>query len=74
LWDASLVRAATLIVASERDFWSRPEDRTALEKDLVWASRVRVVVLPGATRLAHLDRPDRGRDRLIREVVEFLGE
>jgi pimeloyl-ACP methyl ester carboxylesterase len=74
LWDASLVRAATLIVASERDFWSRPEDRAALEKDLVWAKRVRLVVLPGSTHFAHLDRPERGRDRLIREVAAFLGE
>jgi hypothetical protein len=27
LWDASFITAPTLIIAAERDFWSRPEDR-----------------------------------------------
>jgi pimeloyl-ACP methyl ester carboxylesterase len=74
LWDASLVRAATLILRSERDFWSRPDDLASLQADLVWARRVRAVVLPDATHFAHLDRPERGRDRLIREVLNFLRE
>ena len=74
LWDASLVRSPTLIIASERDFWSRPEDRVALQAELVWAPSVRLVVLPQATHFAHLDRPERGRDRFLREVLAFLGE
>jgi pimeloyl-ACP methyl ester carboxylesterase len=72
LWDASLVRAATLIVGSERDFWSRPEDREMLRAHLVHAPSVRVVVLPGATHFAHLDRPERGRDLFLRAVLGFL--
>ncbi|HKS72045.1 MAG TPA: alpha/beta hydrolase [Terriglobales bacterium] len=73
LWDASLITAPTLILASERDFWSRPEDRQNLEADLVHAARVRTVVIPGATHFVHLDRGDRGRDLLLREVEGFLG-
>lgn len=73
LWDASLITSPTLVVASERDFWSRPADRLALERDLVHASRVRVVVLPDATHFAHLERPERGRARLIDELQRFLG-
>ncbi len=72
LWDASLIHAPTLVIASELDFWSRPGDREALRDELVHASSVRVVVLPQATHLAHLDRPEHGRTRLIQEVVGFL--
>lgn len=72
LWDASLIRSPMLIIRSERDFWSRPEDATMLKKEAVWAPHVEVVVLPEATHFVHLDRPERGRDRLIREVIEFL--
>lgn len=72
LWDASLVRAPTLIIASELDFWSRPADRVALEQHLVHTPRVRSVVLPQATHYVHLDRPERGRDRFLREVLDFL--
>jgi pimeloyl-ACP methyl ester carboxylesterase len=74
LWDASLVRAPTLILSSERDFWARPEDRASLAAHLVGAPRVRVVVLPDATHFVHLDRPERGRERFLREVLTFLGE
>ena len=73
LWDASLITAPTLILASERDFWSRPEDRANLASDLVHAAKVRTVVIPGATHFVHLDRADCGRDLLLKEVEEFLG-
>jgi pimeloyl-ACP methyl ester carboxylesterase len=72
LWDASLVRAPTLIVRSERDFWSRPEDVTVLAERLVHAVSVRTLTLPQATHLAHLDRPEHGRDLLLQEIVGFL--
>lgn len=74
LWDASLITAPTLILASERDFWSRPEDRQNLEADLVHAARVRTVVIPGATHFVHLDRADRGRELLLKEVETFVNE
>jgi pimeloyl-ACP methyl ester carboxylesterase len=59
------------VIASERDFWSRPEDRVALEAELVHAPRAKVMVIPGATHFVHLERAERGRDLLIRELVEF---
>ena len=72
LWDASLIAAPTLVLASELDFWSRPEDRALLQEHLVHAARVKVVVLKGATHFVHLDRPVHGRQILVDEVVDFL--
>ncbi|SDD10371.1 alpha/beta hydrolase [Actinokineospora iranica] len=72
LWDGSAVGARVLIVRSERDFWSRPADVTDLRRDLVHAAEVRAVTLAGATHYAHLDRPERGRDRLLAELLAFL--
>lgn len=72
LWDASLITAPTLVVASERDFWSRPEDREHLASDLAHSPRVRVLVIPGATHFVHLDRPNRGRAELLRTIKAFL--
>src|SRR5262249_282613 len=72
LWDASLIIAPTLVVASGRDFWSRQEDREHLAADLVHCGRVQVVVIPGATHFLHLDRPDRGRTKLLETIAAFL--
>lgn len=72
LWDASFIYVPTLVIASERDFWSRPADREKIVQDLVHA-RVRVVVIPGATHFVHLDKPEHGRRQLLDEVVRFLG-
>jgi pimeloyl-ACP methyl ester carboxylesterase len=72
LWDASLITAPTLVVASERDFWSRIEDRELLQKHLVHAQRIKVVVLKNATHFVFLDRPEHGRNELIEEVVGWL--
>ena len=74
LWDASLIRVPTLVIASEYDFWSRPADRETLAAHLVHATRVKVVVIPNATHFVHLDRADRGRDRLLDQVTSFLME
>jgi pimeloyl-ACP methyl ester carboxylesterase len=74
LWDASFVLAPTLILASERDFWSRPADREKLRSDLVHAPRVSVVVIPDATHHVHLDRPERGRRLLVETVLGFIAE
>src|SRR5262245_6852197 len=74
LWDASLVLAPTLVLASERDFWSRPADREKLRAELVHSSRVSVVVIPGATHHVHLDRDDRGRKLLLETTLAFLAE
>jgi pimeloyl-ACP methyl ester carboxylesterase len=72
LFDASLITAPTLILASERDFWSRPEDRQAMADELVHSLKVRTVVIAGATHFVHLDRPEHGRDMLLKEISEFV--
>ena len=72
LWDASLVRAATLIVRSERDFWSRPGDVARLGGHLVHAARVQTLTLPDATHHAFLDRAEHGRAALLHAIAAWL--
>lgn len=72
LWDASFIYVPTLVLASERDFWSRPADRDKLKDDLVHAPSVKVVVIPNATHFVHLDRPEHGRQLLLNEIVSFV--
>src|SRR5262245_19133178 len=72
LWHASFIRVPTLVIRSERDFWSRAADAETLNAELTHAPRKKVLTLPGATHHVHLDRPERGRDQLLKEVVEFL--
>jgi pimeloyl-ACP methyl ester carboxylesterase len=74
LWDASLIRARALVVRSELDFWSREADQRALQQELVHAREVRSVTIPAATHYVFLDRPERGRSRFMRAVLDFLGD
>jgi len=74
LFDASSITAHVLVVRSERDFWSRPEDVEAFAQDAVRARSVRIVTLADATHFVHLDRAERGRDRLMSEVVALLAD
>jgi pimeloyl-ACP methyl ester carboxylesterase len=74
LWDASFIRCPTLVVASERDFWSRPQDRERLRAHLVRARRAQVVVLAGATHFVHLDRAERGREAFLSAALAFLSD
>jgi pimeloyl-ACP methyl ester carboxylesterase len=71
-WDAGLVQCRALVIAGERDTWSRPEDRDRLKAHLVNASEVQVIAIPEATHYLHLDRPDRGRTAFVRAVNAFL--
>lgn len=73
LWDASLLRADTLVIHSGRDFWSRPEDARLLAEHAAHAA-VRTVNLPDATHYVHLDRPESGRNEFLRHVTSFLAE
>jgi pimeloyl-ACP methyl ester carboxylesterase len=61
------------VIRSENDFWSRKEDADALVHDATRARTTRLVTLPGATHFVHLERPHRGRDRLMAEIAAFLG-
>ncbi len=72
LWDAASITARVLIVRSENDFWSRPEDVTTLQRHLVRAAEVRVLDIPEATHFVHLDRPERGRALFLAQVKSFL--
>jgi hypothetical protein len=72
LWDASLVTAPSLVVASEGDFWSHPEDRELLADRLVHSARVKVVTIPGATHLFTLIAQSTGRAHLPSEISDFL--
>ncbi|PKA44868.1 alpha/beta hydrolase (plasmid) [Rhizobium sullae] len=74
LWDAASITARVLIIRSENDFWSRPDDVKMLEGHLVNAARARSVTIPDATHYVHLDRSERGRSQFIAEVVSFLSE
>ncbi len=73
LFDAGSITAPVLLVRSEHDFWSRPEDMAAFAHDAAQSESVRSLTLPDATHYVHLDRPERGRDALIGEIVAFLG-
>jgi len=69
-WDARDLTVPTLIIRSELDFWSRPEDLTAMCSDLTRAPRKRCITIPG-THYVFLDRPERGRNDLIKEILRF---
>lgn len=74
LWDASLIRARTLVIAGERDFWSQLVDREHLMAHLVHAPEARLHVIPNATHFVHLDRAEAGRAEFVATVREFLAD
>jgi pimeloyl-ACP methyl ester carboxylesterase len=71
LFDPENIISRTLIVRSERDFWSREIDVDAPRRDLTNAASVDSIQLPDATHFAHLDQPNRGRDQMIETIAEF---
>ena len=72
-WDASSITCPTLILRTDLDFWSRPQDLVAIEKDLKSTERKRIKTIKG-THYVFLDRDERGRKELIDEMVHFLKE
>jgi pimeloyl-ACP methyl ester carboxylesterase len=73
LYDAGSITAPVLLLRSEHDFWSRQADLDAFVADAGRAASVRTVTLAGAGHFVHLDRPDRGRDRLLAELTDHFG-
>jgi pimeloyl-ACP methyl ester carboxylesterase len=71
-WEARDLRAHTLVVRGELDFWSRKADLDALLTEAVNAATIRTITIPGATHYLFNDRPDRGRNAFIHEVLRFL--
>src|SRR5215469_8099285 len=74
LFDASSISAHVLIVRSERDFWSRPEDVQAFAHDAVHAASITTLSLPEATHFVHLERSQHGRDELLNAIAAFLAD
>jgi pimeloyl-ACP methyl ester carboxylesterase len=72
LWDATQVRAATLVIRGDLDFWSRREDMAALRSGLAHARRLKFVTLVGATHFVFLDRPEHGRNQMVEVLEHFL--
>jgi pimeloyl-ACP methyl ester carboxylesterase len=71
-WDAHELRAPVLYIRGSRDHWSRPEDLEALKRDLASAASSKFVTIPEATHFVFLDRPERGRTQMLREIREFV--
>ena len=71
-WDAVNITVPTLVVRGELDFWSRPADMEALATELVNTPVVETVTIPNGTHYLFLDRPERGRDRFLQEVIAFV--
>jgi pimeloyl-ACP methyl ester carboxylesterase len=73
LYDAGSITAPVLLLRSEQDFWSRQADLDAFVADAARSPSVKAVTLAGAGHFVHLDRPDRGRERLLTELVDHFG-
>jgi pimeloyl-ACP methyl ester carboxylesterase len=73
-FDPGRITARVLVARSELDFWSRPIDIEAPAHDLINARSIEYMNLKGATHFVHLDRPERGRDELIKSLLAFLRE
>ncbi|ESA34877.1 alpha beta hydrolase fold protein [Leptolyngbya sp. Heron Island J] len=71
-WSAEDIYTPTLGLRGELDFWSRPEDLSALETDLINAPVVEIVTIPDATHYLFNDRPERGRHQFVQTVLAFL--
>lgn len=69
LFDAGSITADVLILRSQNDFWSRPEDVEALAAHLERASSVRIVELPHASHYVHLLADE--RQSFIEAVLSF---
>jgi pimeloyl-ACP methyl ester carboxylesterase len=71
-WEASNITADVLIVRGTADFWSRPEDVAALQRELASARSVQLLEIEDGTHFLFLDRPERGRQAFIDGVTRFL--
>ncbi|OQP44847.1 hypothetical protein A4H97_10835 [Niastella yeongjuensis] len=71
-WNASNIRVPTLIVRSQFDQWSRPDDVSAFYHDLVNAPRRDSIELPNATHFVTIDKPRQGRNALVAAIDRFI--
>lgn len=68
-WSAAALAMPVLVIRSERDFWSRPQDAHAIVTE---APQAKLVTVPGATHFVHLDRDKVGRGAFLTAVTQFL--
>ena len=70
---ASQVYCDVLIMRPKLDYFSRPEDVTALISDLVNSPRVETWEPENMTHFVILDRDAAGRSEAIGRILEFIG-
>lgn len=72
-WEAADIQVPSLIIRSEYDFWSRPEDLEAMKNELVRSPKVKTLTISG-THYVFVDRLQRGKQQLLDEIFAFLSE
>lgn len=70
---ASQVTCKVMIIRPELDYFSRPEDVTAMQEDLCNAEDVQIWEPANTTHYLILDRPERGRTESLERVSAFIG-
>lgn len=70
-WDAKDITVPALIIRTKLDFWSRPEDIEAIKSDMINSSQSKFLTIPG-THYVFLDKPNRGKEKLINAMVQFI--
>ncbi|MBO9154428.1 alpha/beta fold hydrolase [Chitinophaga sp. GCM10012297] len=70
-WHAKEIRVPVLYIRGAHDNWSRPQDLLALQLRLENAPKKLFITLPDGSHNVQLDRPEKGRARLIQEIVAF---
>jgi pimeloyl-ACP methyl ester carboxylesterase len=73
-WDARAVESPVLYMRGSRDHWSRPEDLEALKRELPAGAHSKFVTIPDGTHFLFLDRPERGRTQMLKQIREFLAD
>lgn len=68
-WLASALHMPSLVIRSDRDFWSRLQDAQALSRE---APCAQLETIPNATHFVHLDKDHAGRRAFISAVTRFL--
>jgi pimeloyl-ACP methyl ester carboxylesterase len=69
-WDASRLKIPLLVVRSEADHWSRPEDVEAIRRAA--PDRVETVTIPGAGHFVMFNPADKGRAQLVEALLRFF--
>jgi len=68
----SQVYCRVMVINPEYDLWCRDEDVEAMRRDMVHVPEFHVYAPRNTTHYVLLDRPERGRTALLREMDDFL--